>query len=319
MINFFWQVLGNLGSNEGNWFHSVCLIVSVLWMFGYLWSVFYAKDRRIFWVVSWIVTALVVLLIDGLVLLVKSYAGQHGNASGNELNVFIISFVLGFILFSLLGCKIIPTKSFHWLQVSLVFIGCHIGLLFGLWSMIAVPYGYLFDGNLSKETLEANSGFDYEIATRGKADGFDETHLLRIRVKGDSAYYQVIYDKCLFGRYASVDGWMNSIDRARESNSSSQWMLLDASKTSSIKKLKKRMASYEQEKILMMGRTGYCSAYVLDDFQESRRKALAFCDIEDTHVYDANSIEKLAKELWPPRSTHDDVVSKDSLPWCDEL
>lgn len=304
MCNYF---LALFEGDGGIMFLLSSLIVSLPWLLGYLFSALHSKGlKKPLWLTLWILTAVVVLIIAGIAVLISIVGGLHpGGSNATNGCVLAIVFLAVYLLCSLLGRKFIPSKKNHWLLIILLFLGVDFGIRYSLWLLNAVPYGEINESALTQKTLEDGAGFDYEIAITSKVDGSCGARLLRIRVKGDSAYYQVIHDESRFGLYVYAGGWMNKIDRMRGANDSNLWILLDSHKTSAVKKLKKRMASYEQEKTLMMTWAEYCKAFMLDDFQEAYRKTLVFCNTEKVHVYDALSIEKLAEGLWPTDATNE--------------
>lgn len=309
MINFFWQTF----SDVEKLFLLLCYVPLLV---GFLFTVLYSNAHNKYkplWLTMWILATHAFLALEALVWFIGSLGRSHfGHGSTDMANVNLLVDLFAYLLCSFLGYKFAARKRGYWLLVTFVFVGFGLGVFFGSWNESAKPFGEVSESVLPEQTLKNGAGFDYEISTMGSLYNKDGTRLLQIRVKGDSVYYRLIYKKCQSGLDAQY------LDRIRANEDSGQWMLLDSKKTAVVKKMKKRIASYEQEFSTRMG-WGRYSLFVLDDFREGRRKSLDFSNVEEACVYDANSIEKLAKELWPPRSTHDDVVSKDSLPWCDEL
>lgn len=307
MINFFLNFFDLLRSNYRIFYSLSSLIVTLPWLLGYLFSAFHAKGRnKPLWLTLWILMAVVALILAGFEVFISFLSGlRPGESNETKGCVLAIVFLVVYLLCYWLGRIFIPSKKNHWLLIIILFLGVDLGIRYSLWLHKAEPYGEINESALTQQTLEDCAGFDYEIAITSKVDGSCGARLLRIRVKGDSAYYQVIHDEGRFALYVCAHCWMNKIDEMRGVNDSNLWILLDTHKTSSVKKLKKRMASYEQEKALMLTGNEYCKAFMLDDFQEGYRKTLVFCNTEKVHVYDAFSIGKLADGLWPTDATNE--------------
>lgn len=179
MINFFWQTFADY-----NVVFDPSLFVSVLLLLGFLFSSFYFKGRyKPLWATLWIVTAMAVFVIAGITLFILLMAGW---ALGMILTIV---FVLLFWAVSWLGWKFTPTKKKHRFFICLFFVVAYFGLSFFGWFRCAKSYGEILNETMTKESLEGGADFDYEIAAM--MDSENVYRLLSIRVKGDSAYYQV--------------------------------------------------------------------------------------------------------------------------------
>jgi len=299
VINFFWNIFGGLGSLEGIPILVVCLIVTISWLLGFLLNGRHSKDHKPLWLVFLGVTKVAV----GFIAVFLLFVGWRENHDvGDFVGTHAVLYVLFFILFSRLGRIFIPTTKIHWLLTSLIFVGANLGVQIYMWNISCKPFGMVYNKELTEQSLKNGSEFDYEILSLENKKDVNEACLLRIRVKGDSAYYQTNCQKEKFGySYMFEEGWMRKADSMRTTSDSSQWILLGSEKTSVVKKLKEHIASYEREFFIKSDSQSetYIKVFMLDDFKNGHSKTLVFFNAECSRVNDALAIEKMALKLWP--------------------
>ncbi len=305
MINFFWQFFALFGDfKDGVLFLLLGLIVAIPWMLGFLFSALHSKVRfKPLWLTLWIVIAVGVLV--GIGVLVFFWLKQDEDRLGWVAGmVWAMVLSIGLFLFSSwLGRRFNPRKIVQWLYVPLIFVGGVSCFWLFTRSLMLQPFGEIKEVELTEDALKEGSDWDFEIGNGGTEGAFDfgnDSRWMRIRAKGDSAYYQVIYKMCY------------NMEKA----DSSQWILLDSEKTAMVKKLKKCIAAYEQEFSTAEILDGYGFSIVLKDFKEKRRKTLSFLNTDGSYVHDAITIENMAIKLWPPRSTYVDLSHEDVLKKC---
>lgn len=304
MYNFFWEFTGFFKHDDWIFFLPFCLIVASPCWLGFLFSALHAKVRfKPLWLTLWIVIAVGVLVGIGVLafFLLKQDEDRIGWAAGM---VWAMVLSIGLFLFSSwLGHRFNPKKIVQWLYVPLILVGGVSCFWLFTRSLILQPFGEIEEVELTEDALKEGSDWDFEIGNGGTEGAFDygnDSRWMRIRAKGDSAYYQVIYKMCY------------NMEKA----DSSQWILLDSEKTAMVKKLKKRIAAYEQEFSTAMILDGYGFFIVMKDFKEKRRKTLFFSNTDGSYVHDAITIENMAIKLWPPRSTYVDLGHEEVLKKC---
>lgn len=304
MYNFFWEFTSLFKHDDWIFFLPFCLIVASPCWLGFLFSALHAKVRfKPLWLTLWIVIAVGVLVGIGVLafFLLKQDEDRIGWAAGM---VWAMVLSIGLFLFSSwLGCRFNPKKIVQWLYVPLILVGGVSCFWLFSRSLMLQPFGEIEEVELTEDALKEGSDWDFEIGNGGTEGAFDfgnDSGWMRIRAKGDSAYYQVIYKMCY------------NMEKA----DSSQWILLDSEKTAMVKKLKKRIAAYEQEFSTAMILDGYGFFIVLKDFKEKRRKTLYFSNTDGSYVHVAITIENMAIKLWPPRSTYVDLGHEEVLKKC---
>lgn len=306
MYNFFWEFTSLFKNDDWIFFLPFCLIVASPCWLGFLFSALHAKVRfKPLWLTLWIVIAVGVLVGIGVLafFLLKQDEDRLGWVAGM---VWAMVLSIGLFLFSSwLGRRFNPRKIVQWLYVPLIFVGGVSCFWLFTRSLMLQPFGEIKEVELTEDALKEGSDWDYEIGNGGTEGAFDfenDSRWMRIRVKGDSAYYQVIYQMC------------NNMEKA----DSSQWTLLDLEKTAMVKKLKKRIAAYEQEFSTAEILDGYGFSIVLKDFKEKRRKTLSFLNTDGSYVHDAITIEKMAIKLWPLRETYTKLSADEAMKKCME-
>lgn len=304
MINFLWQVFC---SSDGTIFFPICLINLVTWALGFLSRSFYAKKTGTNWLSLWFLMVLVVLVVSGFVLFLWLLGNGHGSLSPGFGDkdwwfVWAMTYFLGFVLFSWLGHKFTPKNKKIWLLMVLMFVG-NTSCIFSIFWEDALeggmrPFGKNIDSEISKQSLEDGSGFDYEMTFmeyRKRDLPVDVARFSQIRVKGDSAYYQTNCQKKWFDR--DEDAWALKADFMHAANDSSQWILLDSEKTSVVKKLKEHIEIYEQEFSIHLVGNYWETVVMLDDFKNGRSRTLFFRDAKRSYVRNAIAIEKMIDQI----------------------
>lgn len=304
MYNFFWEFTSLFKHDDWIFFLPFCLIVASPCWLGFLFSALHAKVRfKPLWLALWIVIAVGVLVGIGVLtfFLLKQDEDRIGWVAGM---VWAMVLSIGLFCFcSWLGRRFNPKKIVQWLYVPLILVGGVSCFWLFSRSLMLQPFGEIEEVELTEDALKEGSDWDFEIGNGGTEGAFDfgnDSRWMRIRAKGDSAYYQVIYKMCY------------NMEKA----DSSQWILLDSEKTAMVKKLKKRIAAYEQEFSTATFLDGYGFFIVLKDFKEKRRKTLFFSNTDGSYVHDAITIENMAIKLWPPRSTYVDLGHEEVLKKC---
>lgn len=307
MYNFFWEFT-SIFEDENGWMSLLfSLFVAVPSLLGLLFAALHSKVRwKPLWLTLWIVVTGAVLAGVGVfVSFLLDKTQSDVDFLGWPAGVLwgLILAVALYLLSSWFGRRFNPRKIVQWLCIPLIIVGAVFCFWLSVRSLMLQPFAEIKEVDLTEDALKEGSGWDYEIGNGGTSGAFDfgnDSRWMRIRVKGDSAYYQVIYQMCI----------------CMEKADSSQWMLLDPEKTAMVKKLKKRIAAYEQEFSTAMIFDGYSFSISLNDFKEKRRKTLVFLNTDGSYVHDAFTIENMAIKLWPPRSTYVDLGHEEVLKKC---
>ncbi|PWJ65569.1 MULTISPECIES: hypothetical protein [unclassified Fibrobacter] len=281
MYNFFWSFF-SLFSNlsDGIFVLLLSLVVSIPCLLGFLFSALHSKARfKLLWLTLWIATTMVVLMgVNIMLTRACEFDLDHwGSFWGMIVSLFFA--VVLYLFCSLLGRKYNPRKKWQWLLIPVMVVASVINVWSVMYLGVMWPFASIEDEELDQTALTKSEGFDFEIYLADVGAFMDEEGMpiqpgpFKIRGKGDSVYCHFVTEK------------------------STDWTLLDESKTSVAIKLKKAIASYRQEFSADEILDGYCTNIILDDFQKAIRRRLVFCNADGSHVHDALAIERMFNQL----------------------
>ena len=178
------------------------------------------------------------------------------------------------------------------------------------------PYGEISDELLEQAGLNVSQGADYEMYfSIADAWGNDSRSVTFLERK-DSVFFQFGYSECADVRY---DTTKNLLTVRHGGDAVGNWILLDAEKSASVRKLKKSIEKYTQEYTTDDVLDGYGSSVVLKDYKRKTRRHLYFPNAKHSRVYDAMTIEKTFECFMPSRDSYTSKSYSDVSKKCADL
>ena len=175
------------------------------------------------------------------------------------------------------------------------------------------PYGEISDEPLEQAGLNESQGADYEmIFSTADAWGNDSRSVSFLERK-DSVFFQFGYSECADVQY---DTTKNLLTVRHGGDAVGNWILLDAEKSASVRKLKKSIEKYSREYTMDFVLDGYGSSVVLKDYKRKTRRHLYFPNAKHSRVYDAMTIEKTFECFMPSRDSYSSMSYSDVSKKC---
>ncbi len=227
----------------------------------------------------------------------------------------MLLYIFSFMVCGFFGRAFNTRKIWHRLSVPFVVIVPFFIFLFFGWSLMAHPYGEISDEPLDQAGLNVSQGADYEMYFSIADAWGDDSRSVTFLERKDSVFFQFGYSECADVQY---DTTKNLLTVRHGDGTVGNWILLDAEKSASVRKLKKSIEKYTQEYTTDEVLDGYGSSVVLKDYKRKTRRHLYFPNAKCSHVYDAMTIEKTFVSFLPSRETYTTLSYKEVAEKCNE-
>ena len=318
MINFFWPLLDLYDDPD---FLAILCIFTVAFLphlLGFLFALFYEKFRlKKLWLSLW--SVLLCALICGYVIFV--YKADEDIMVENFVSIampflVMLLYIAFFFACSLFGKNFDSKRLYCKLSLPLVVIIPMLLLWSFGWSIMAHPYGEISDEPLEQAGLNVSQGADYEMYFSIADAWGDDSRSVTFLERKDSVFFQFGYSECADVQY---DTTKNLLTVRHGGDAVGNWILLDAEKSASVRKLKKSIEKYTQEYTTDDVLDGYGSSVVLKDYKRKTRRHLYFPNAKCSHVYDAMTIEKTFVSFLPSRDSYTSMSYSDVSKKCADL
>ena len=314
MINFFWPLLDLYDDPEFSVILCMFILAFLPHLLGFLFALFYEKFRlKKLWLSLW--SILLGALVCGYVVCV--YKIKEDSFVEVFFLVLAILVMLLYIAFffacSLFGKNFNQKKLYCKLSLPLVVIIPMLLLWSFGWSIMAHPYGEISDEPLDQAGLNVSQGADYEMYFSIADAWGDDSRSVSFLERNDSVFFQFGYSECADVQY---DTTKNLLTVRHGGDAVGNWILLDAEKSASVRKLKKSIEKYTQEYTTDEVLDGYGSSVVLKDYKRKTRRHLHFPNAKHSHVYDAMTIEKTFVSFLPSRDSYTSLSYRDVSKKC---
>ena len=227
----------------------------------------------------------------------------------------MLLYIFSFMVCGFFGRAFNTRKIWHRLSVPFVVIVPFFIFLFFGWSLMVHPYGEISDEPLDQAGLNVSQGADYEMYFSIADAWGDDSRSVSFLERKDSVFFQFGYSECADVQY---DTTKNLLTVRHGGDAVGNWILLDAEKSASVRKLKKSIEKYTQEYTTDEVLDGYGSSVVLKDYKRKTRRHLYFPNAKHSHVYDAMTIEKTFVSFLPSRETYTTLSYKEVAEKCNE-
>ena len=225
----------------------------------------------------------------------------------------MLLYIAFFFACSLFGKNFNQKKLYCKLSLPLVVIIPMLLLWSFGWSIMAHPYGEISNETLEQAGLNVSQGADYEMFFSIADAWGNDSRSVSFLERNDSVFFQFGYSECADVQY---DTTKNLLTVRHGGDAVGNWILLDAEKSASVRKLKKSIEKYTQEYTTDDVLDGYGSSVVLKDYKRKTRRHLYFPNAKHSHVYDAMTIEKTFVSFLPSRDSYTSMSYSDVSKKC---